>query len=95
MVGKGEREVTRDEFCEAAWTELHNIEQGKVTIQMKEGDILSGPVKYESSTGWTIVAFSDGDVWDYVRKMIPPTGEAFAVEQRFPARCFLRLAEHI
>ena len=71
--------VTKDEFCEAAWTELQNIEQGSVTIQMKEGDILSGPVKYQTSTGWTIVVFSDGDVWDYVRKLIPPTGEIFEV----------------
>ena len=53
--------VTKEEYCEAAWTELQNIEKGVVTIKMKEGDILSGPVKYLTNTGWTIVVLSDGD----------------------------------
>lgn len=71
--------MTRDEFCEAALAQLQGIEKGSVTIEMKEGDILAGPVTYQTSTGWTIVVFSDGDVWDYVRKMIPPTGETFEI----------------
>ena len=71
--------MTQDQFCEAAWKELQDIQQGTVTIEMKEGDILSGPVRYQSSTGWNIVVFSDGDVWDYVRKMISPTGETYEI----------------
>lgn len=65
--------MTREEFCEAAFNELQRIERGEASVELIAGDILEGQVEYQSSGGWKIVVFSDGDVWDYVRSMTPPT----------------------
>lgn len=67
--------MTREEFCEAAFNELKRIERGEAKVELVAGDILEGKVEYQTSSGWKIVVFSDGDVWDYVRAMIPPTKE--------------------
>lgn len=67
--------MTREEFCEAALQELHRIESGEASVELVAGDILAGKVEYQTSSGWKIVVFSDGDVWDYVRAMTPPTSE--------------------
>lgn len=69
--------MTRDEFCEAALQELQRIERGEVTVELIAGDILQGKVEYQTTSGWKIVVFSDGDVWDYVRSMVSPTNEHF------------------
>jgi hypothetical protein len=71
--------MTKEEFYQAALQELHRIETGEVTIELLEGDILAGKVEYQTSRGWKIVVFSDGDVWDYVRMMVPPTQEHFEI----------------
>ena len=67
--------MTKEEFCEDALKELSKIESGEVSIELSAGDILLGKVHYRTSTGWEIVIFSDGDVWDYIRSMIPPSKE--------------------
>ena len=67
--------MTREEFCEMAFRELQRIESGEVSVEIVAGDILAGKVEYQTSSGWKIVVFSDGDVWDYVRAMTPPTCE--------------------
>ena len=67
--------MTREEFCERAFQELQRIERGEVSVELVAGDILEGKVEYQTSRGWKIVVFSDGDVWDYVRSMTPPTRE--------------------
>lgn len=41
--------MTRDEFIDAAFAELHRIERGMATVQLVEGDILLGKVTYRSS----------------------------------------------
>ncbi len=69
--------MTRDAFIEAAFDELHAIERGDATIQLIEGDILLGKVGYLTSHGWKIVVFSDGDAWDYIDSITPPSGERF------------------
>lgn len=71
--------MTREEFCEIALNELERIENSEVTVELVEGDILEGKVAYQTSSGWKIVVFSDGDVWDYVRLMVPPTKEHFEI----------------
>jgi hypothetical protein len=71
--------MTREQFIEAAFAELLRIERGEVTVQLVEGDILLGKVQYLTSTGWKIVVFSDGDVWDYIHSIISPSGEQFAI----------------
>ncbi|UCE64579.1 MAG: hypothetical protein JSU59_05445 [Nitrospirota bacterium] len=71
--------MTRDEFFEAAWSELQRIAAGEVTLELTAGDILAGNVEYQTSSGWKIVVFSDGDVWDYIRVMTPPTQEHFEI----------------
>lgn len=67
--------MTREEFCEAAFDELQRIERGEASVELVAGDIFEGQVEYQTSDGWKIVVFSDGDVWDYVRSMISPTRE--------------------
>jgi len=69
--------MTTQEFCDAAQRLLKEIEQGVISVELVEGDILQGNVKYRTSNGWTIVVFSDGDDWDYVSSIIPPSGERF------------------
>ena len=69
--------MTRDEFINAAFAELRQIESGQATVHMIEGDVLIGKVRYRTSEGWTIVVFSDGDAWDYIDSMTAPTGEQF------------------
>ena len=71
--------MTRDEFCQAAWMELQRIERGEETVELSGGDILLGKVECRASSGCKIVVFSDGNVWDYVRVMIPPTRELFEI----------------
>ena len=71
--------MTREEFCEAALKELQRIENDEVTVEFAGGDILEGKVEYQTSSGWKILVFSDGDVWDYVRLMIPSTKEDFEI----------------
>lgn len=58
--------MTRDGFCEAAFNELQRIERGEASVELIAGDILEDKVEYQTSDGWKIVIFSDGDVWDYV-----------------------------
>ncbi len=69
----------KDEFCEMALQELHQIESGEVSVELVSGDILAGEVEYQTSSGWKIVVWSDGDVWDYVRLMTPPTNDHFEI----------------
>ena len=71
--------MTKDEFCERALQELQRIESGETKVELVAGDILAGKVEYQTSSGWKIVVFSDGDVWDYVRTMIPPTEQLFEI----------------
>jgi hypothetical protein len=71
--------MTKEEFCEMALQELQRIESGEASVELVAGDILEGKVEYLTSNGWKIVVFSDGDVWDYVRSMIPPTEELFEI----------------
>lgn len=69
--------MTRDEFIQAAFAELHRIEAGEASVQLIEGDILLGKVTYQTSNGWKIVVFSDGDAWDYIDAITAPSGEQF------------------
>lgn len=69
--------MTRQEFCDAAQRLLEDVEKGSISVEMVEGDILEGQVTYQTSNGWTIVVFSDGDDWDYVSSIVPPSGERF------------------
>ena len=69
--------MTRQEFCNAAKRLLDDVEKGSVAIEMVKGDILEGQVTYRTSNGWTIVVFSDGDDWDYVSSIVPPSKERF------------------
>lgn len=69
--------MTRQEFCDAAQRLLDDIEKGAISVELIEGDILEGQVTYRTSNGWTIVVFSDGDDWDYVSSIVPPSGERF------------------
>ena len=71
--------MTRDNFCDAAFNELQQIEREEASVELVAGDILEGKVEYQTSNGWKIVVFSDGDVWDYVRAMTPPTREHFEI----------------
>lgn len=71
--------MTSEEFVGAAFAELHRIESGQATVQLIEGDVLIGKVRYRTSSGWTIVVFSDGDVWDYIHSITPPSGEQFPI----------------
>ena len=77
--------MTRDEFCEAALNELHRIERGENSVELTAGDILQGKVEYRTRSGWKIVVFSDGDVWDYVRTMVSPDNEQFELWPENPA----------
>ena len=56
---------------------LDDIEKGAISVELIEGDILAGKVRYQTSNGWIIVVFSDGDDWDYVSSIDPPSGERF------------------
>lgn len=67
------------EFYRAATEELLGIERGDVTVEMSGGDILLGKVEYRTGNGWTIVVFSDGDDWDYIDAIVPPSGERFSL----------------
>lgn len=78
--------MNREEFIEAAFAELRQIESGHATVQLIEGDLLIGKVRYRKSEGWTIVVFSDGDAWDYSDSMIAPTGELFTLWPDDPAQ---------
>jgi hypothetical protein len=69
--------MTRQEFCDAAQRLFDDIEKGAISGELVEGDILAGKVTYRTSNGWTIVVFSDGDDWDYVSSIIPPSVERF------------------
>lgn len=69
--------MTKQEFCDAAQQLLGDIEKGAISVELVEGDILQGKVTYRTSNGWTIVVFSDGDDWDYVSSIVPPSGERF------------------
>ena len=69
--------MTRQEFCEAAQRLLDDIEKGAISVELVEGDILAGKVTYQTSNGWNIIVFSDGDDWDYVSSIVPPSGEPF------------------
>lgn len=69
--------MTRDEFVDAAFQELKSIERGDVTIELTAGDILLGRVEYRTSNGWKVIVFSDGDDWDYIDSIIPPSGQEF------------------
>ena len=69
--------MNRQEFCDAAKQLLDDVEKGLISVEMVEGDILEGQVTYRTSNGWTIVVFSDGDDWDYVSSIVPPSGEGF------------------
>jgi hypothetical protein len=69
--------MTRQEFCDAAKQLLDDVEKGSVAIEMVKGDILEGQVTYRTSNGWIIVVFSDGDDWDYVSSILPPSEERF------------------
>jgi hypothetical protein len=69
--------MIRQEFCDAAQRLLDDIEKGSISVEMVEGDILEGQVTYQTNNGWTIVVFSDGDDWDYVSSIVPPSGEGF------------------
>jgi hypothetical protein len=78
--------MTRDEFIDTAFAELHRIERGMATVQLVEGDILLGKVTYQSSNGWKIVVFSDGDAWDYIDSITAPTGDRFPLWSDDPAQ---------
>lgn len=78
--------MTRDEFIEAAFDELHNIERGEATVKLVEGDILMGKVRYQTSNGWSVVVFSDGDAWDYIDSITAPNGEQFPLWSEDPAK---------
>lgn len=69
--------MTKDEFYRAAFVELQDIERSQSRVELASGDILVGGVQYITSNGWKIVVFSDGDDWDYIESMIPPSGEQF------------------
>ncbi len=69
--------MTQEEFYEAAFTEIKAIEEGKATIELTAGDIPLGRVEYLTNNGWSIIRFSDGDDWDYIDAIIPPSGEHF------------------
>lgn len=71
--------MTREQFYEAAFRELRNIEEGRATVELVAGDILLGHVEYLSSNGWRVKVFSDGDDWDYIESLVPPSGERFAL----------------
>ncbi len=71
--------MTREDFCDAAFNELQPIEREEASVELVAGDILGGKVEYQTSNEWKIVVFSDGDVWDYVRAMTPPTREHFEI----------------
>ena len=78
--------MTREGFIDAAFAELRRIESGQASVRMIEGDVLIGKVRYQTSGGWTIVVFSDGDAWDYIDSMTAPTGEAFPLWPDNPAQ---------
>lgn len=78
--------MTKDEFIDAAFAELHRIERDMATVQLVEGDILLGKVTYQSSSGWRIVVFSDGDAWDYIDSITTPTGDQFPLWSDDPAQ---------
>ena len=71
--------MTREEFCEMAFQGLQRIESGERSVELVAGDILADKVEYQTSGGWKIVVFSDGDVWDSVRALTPPTREPFEI----------------
>lgn len=71
--------MTKDEFYQAARQELRAVERGEATVRLTAGEILLGDVEYRTSHGWTIVVFSDGGDWDFVRAIIPPSGEPFPI----------------
>ena len=71
--------MTKDEFYQAAIQELQDIEKAQATVELAAGDILLGRVEYRTSHGWKIVVFSDGDDWDYIESMVPPSGEHFTL----------------
>ena len=68
--------MNRQEFCESTQQLFRDIEKDTVSVELVEGAILEGMVKYQTSNGWTIVVFSDGYDWDYISSIIPPSGEA-------------------
>ena len=78
--------MTQDEFIDAAFAELHRIERGETTVQLAEGDILLGKVSYQTSNGWKIVVFSDGDAWDYIDSITAPTGDQIPLWSDEPTR---------
>jgi hypothetical protein len=78
--------MTREEFIDAAFAELRRIESGQATVHQIEGDVLMGKVRYQSTEGWTIVVFSDGDAWDYIDSMTAPSGEEFPLWPDDPAQ---------
>jgi len=78
--------MTREEFIDAAFAELHRIECGAGTVQLVEGDILLGKVSYRTSNGWKIVVFSDGDAWDYIDSITTPAGDRFPLWSDDPAQ---------
>lgn len=77
--------MTKDEFIEGAFDELHKIERGEATVKLVEGDILMGKVRYQTSNGWSVVVFSDGDAWDYIDSIIAPNGEQISLWSEDPA----------
>ena len=78
--------MTQNEFIEAAFDELHRIERGDATVQLREGDILLGKVTYQTSSGWKFVVFSDGDAWDYIDAITAPNGDQFPLWPDDPSR---------
>jgi hypothetical protein len=77
--------MTRDEFVHAAFAELRRIERGEATVELAEGDILLGKVSYQTSNGWKLVVFSDGDAWDYIDSITTPTGDQLPLWADEPA----------
>ncbi|MDH5428156.1 MAG: hypothetical protein OEZ57_08295 [Nitrospirota bacterium] len=69
--------MTRQEFCDSAQELLGDIEKGSISVELVEGDILQGKVTYRTSNGWSIIVLSDGDDWDYVSSIVPPSKERF------------------
>lgn len=71
--------MTNDELCDAALLELTAIERGTAGVKLVAGDPLIGDVQFRSSNGWTFVVFSDGGEWDYLHRVVAPSGEEVKV----------------
>jgi len=89
--------MTKKELCDAAVLELTAIERGDSTVKLVSGDPLIGDVHFRSSNGWTFVVFSDGGEWDYIHRVLSPSGEELKVwpeAAKSGSACMMKLVNY-